>query len=127
MIQLSGRLAIVVFEGEVSLDDERAALAEFQTLPGVDLNADILVDRRRASMGLLPSEIRPLIELARDVFPTRDERPRMAVIAPQDCAFGMAGMLELTGGDEPPHRVMVVRNLEDACKWLGVHPQALGP
>lgn len=120
-IQPSGRLALVVFEGEISAEEEVQALRDFAAQPGLDPMADVLVDRSQATLTVGPQAVAPQIELARQLFPQGERRPRMAIIAPSDLDFGMARMLQLQGGADVPHEIMVVRSLADACAWLGVN------
>ena len=43
-----GQLLLVVFEGEITPDEEREALSATATLPGLSMGARVLVDRRRS-------------------------------------------------------------------------------
>lgn len=118
--QPSGKLVLVVFEGEISPEEERQAILDYGAAPGVDRTADVLVDRSRATMTVHAADVVPHLEIVRSVWGSGEPRPKMAVVAPEDADFGMARMFELIAGDDLPHRLMVVRNLDDACEWLEI-------
>lgn len=121
-----GRLLLVVFQGSIDAEEEAATLVEAGALPGLRKDACILVDRRTARMAVGPEDVRPQLDLARNVFANAD-RPRLAMVVAADYDFGMARMLELRGGTDTPHEVRVFRDLAQACAWLGVDPSVLPP
>lgn len=125
-VQPEGGLVIAVFEGEMGLSSERQALEALCREPGVDLGADLLVDRRRAVSVTRAEDFDRRLEQARETFPAAAaRRPRMAVIVANDVEFGLGRMFEQRGGDEMPHEIRVVRSVDEACEWLGVRPDAL--
>ena len=114
----------MVFEDEITPDEEREALQEAGSLPGLKREARILVDRRRARITVGPPDVAPQMDLARSTFPI-EERPRMAVLVATDHDYGMLRMLELRGGDRLPHELGVFRDPDEACAWLGTDPAVL--
>lgn len=119
-----GQLLVVVFEGEISPDEEREALLASAELPGLSKQARVLVDRRRGPLTVGPQDVRPQVGLARSTFAGSD-LPRMAVVVSSDYDFGMLRMLELSGQDQLPHDLHVFRELETACEWLEVDPNEI--
>lgn len=112
-------LLVVVFTGEISLEEEIRALQEsFErglSAPGVR----VLVDRRRAAMGVAPEDVPRLI----DVLASRGAElghPRVAQVVARDLDYGMMRMLELKAEGRIAHDFAVFRSLPEACTWLGV-------
>ena len=123
--QPTGELMVIVFEGEISPEEERQAVIDFAGLPDLNPMADILVDRSNASMTVDVSDVRRHVHLVKSMIAGQERQPRMAIVAPGDVDFGMMRMLELVGGDGLPHKIMVVRNLNDACEWLEIDEDAI--
>ena len=116
-----GQLPVVVFDGEITPEQEREALLTSTELPGLSKRARVLLDRRRARLTSGPEDVRPQMDLARGAF-SGGELPRMAVVVGNDYDFGMLRMLELSGQDQLPHDLHVFRDLDEACDWIGVDP-----
>lgn len=119
-VHSSRRLSVIVFSGDVTADEERAALMEYGQLTGTSPSDDILVDRRHSSLNVTVDDVHQQLDLIDETFERSKDRPKMAIIAPSDFDFGMLRMLQLSGGDELPHDTRIVRNLEDACAWLNI-------
>ncbi len=119
-----GQLLLVVFEGEITPEQEGEALLASAELPGLSKQARVLVDRRAARLTSGPEDVRPHMDLARGAFPG-SERPCMAVVVSADYDFGMLRMLELKGEGQLPHDLKVFRNLDEACDWVDVDPERI--
>ena len=119
--QRDGQLLVVVFEGEITPQEEEQALHDVGHVPGLLPTADVLVDRRTARITAGSEHVRKQIDLAQSEFPT-EGRPRMAMVVSADVDFGMVRMLMLRGEDLLPHDLHVFRSLEDACSWLDLEP-----
>ncbi len=53
---------------------------------------------------------------------TGSRRPRTALVAPTDVAYGLARMYELLSGPDAPRHYQVFRDMDDALRWLGSGP-----
>jgi hypothetical protein len=49
--------------------------------------------------------------------------PRRAFVVASDVAYGMARMLQLLA-DAAPEQFLVTKDYDEACRWLGVAPDA---
>ena len=118
--QQEGQLLVIVFEGEISPEEERQALVDVATSSEFNPDARVLVDRRRARMTVGPSDVGPQIDLAEAHYRTRN-KPKLALVVSSDYDYGMCRMLELTAAArDSPHQIRVWRNLEEACEWLDI-------
>jgi succinyl-CoA synthetase alpha subunit len=116
-----GNVLIIVFEGEISPEEEAEVIREPLADPRFKPGAKILVDRTRARMTMTPQHVRPQIELIRQNLAKLGE-PQVAIVASADYDFGMVRMFEMTAEDEIPHDLMVFRTVEEACSWLELDP-----
>ena len=123
--QEDGSLLVIVFEGLISLDEERQAIEEVSQDPDFKPNAQILVDRREARMEAEPKDVGAQVELAKKLFPPRTGKPKMALLVGSDYDFAMARMVEMTASDNVAHDIYVFRELDEACHWLSVEPQQI--
>jgi hypothetical protein len=106
-------------EGTLSDEDilgyVRSALADPEFGPGLRGLVDASSVERLA---VTRAGIEGVLDLTRD----RDDRirgARLALVAPQDAAFGMARMYQ-TLRDDPPYEIQVFRARAEALAWLGL-------
>ncbi len=115
---------ILVYEGEISPDEEAQVILDTLADPRFKPGAKILVDRTGAHMTMTPEHVRPQIDLIRRNLAKFGE-PKVAIVAAADYDFGMVRMFEMTAEDEIPHDLMVFRTVEEACDWLGLDPDSI--
>ena len=123
-VQRDGTLLVVVFEGEISPEEEREALEESGNLAGLKPDASVLVERSSSTMTVSAPDVSQQHRLIKRRFKL-ETKPRMAVVVARDYDFGMIRMLELSALESLPHEFKVFRDLEEACGWLGYHKETI--
>ena len=118
--QSSQRFILIKFTGTISSEEEQQAFIDFVRRDDLDKSLDLLVDRREASTEATPPDVTEQLRTVRDNMPRIDKKPRLAIVAPGDFQFGMVRMFEMKSGGDLPHHMVVVRDLEAACEWLGI-------
>jgi hypothetical protein len=117
-------LLVIVFEGEISYEEEVRAVLETLADPRMRPNLRILVDKSRAKMTITSEDVGVHVDLIRRNL-GRFGTPKVANVVARASDFGMTRMFELRAEGEFQHDFMVFRGLEEACAWLGVELAAI--
>ncbi len=117
-------LVIIVFEGEISPEEEAQAIRDVAADARMQPDARILVDRTRARMTMRTEHTQTQIALIMEHL-SAFGKPKVAIAVSRDYDFGMVRMFELIAEGTIPHDLMVFRSTDEACDWLGLDPNKL--
>ena len=126
-VEPTKRLRYAVARGRLTDRDLLEAWGDALADPSYDPALDSLVDMSEAdSFEVTPEGAQRLADVmvmcAKE--PPPGTRPRVALVAPTDVAFGMARMyqsIRASGGAPSEHRVF--REMAEARAWLGLEPE----
>lgn len=113
-------LVIFVHSGIVPDEEFLESYKDYHNDPRFDRSYNLLVDLRKTeSSERSPQALKEVAEFRREFFKNFYERPKVAIIAPNDISFGLARVYEAYS-DVVPENLVVFRAADAALAWLGV-------
>lgn len=114
-------LVVVLFEGEVTIEEFDQHVAPLVELPAYRLMPLTLVDATAAVQSDGTSEIirRHARRAAANIDSEIGSESKLAMVATSDLFFGFSRMYEMLR-DESPVEIKVFRTLPEAVQWLGL-------
>lgn len=118
-VEPARELAVVAFEGDVSLDDIRSYRSSLAGDPAWRKEFRQLVDVRSAGLKALSAEaVRSLADRAEELDPVLGFG-KVAVVVSQDLHYGLARMYQAMS-EGSAREVEVFRDPDSALSWLGL-------
>jgi hypothetical protein len=115
-------LTVIAHVGQVSDNEFITFYSSFFAAGGLEPTSHLLVDLRLAdSSSRSPAMLRKLADFITCSPVHIPARTKVAVVAPQDLAYGLARMYGALA-DAVPWKFRVFRSVEDAESWLAVPP-----
>ncbi len=113
------RVRTATYRGIITDDAILEAYARVMSEPGYVPDADSLVDLRLVTgFEVSTDTLRTMVERVA-ALDTRGRRPRIALVAPTELAYGLSRMYELLSGPDAPRLIRVFRDFDEAVGWLG--------
>lgn len=114
------RVVVFVHSGTVPDDEFISFYKTFFENTQFDKSFNLLVDLRQTDSSIRSTEaLQQFAEYILQHYANIADRPKIAVVAPEDIAFGLARMYEAFSG-LVPWEFVVFRTAESALAWLGL-------
>lgn len=123
-IDPKGKLLVVTIDGPVDFNRVRDVFFECLKQSFFSKNMNSIVDIRNTSFEVKPNDIGRLIDLFEAYKTQRGSGFKMAILATQDFAFGLARVFSARTLHIPID-VGVFRRESDAMDWLSLSPKGL--
>ena len=109
---------IIKTSGDTTPDDVEASLKQVFNSPYWSNGTHILYDNRLENLHNLSSDDVQKISLKFTQFNDKLENSKIALVMPNDIAFGLARMWEIYTENTASFRTNVFRSMDDAIKWI---------
>jgi hypothetical protein len=109
---------IIKTSGDTSPDDVEASLKQVFNNPDWSTGTHILYDNRLENSGNLSGGDVQRISLKFTQFNDKLQRSKIAMVTPNDIAFGLARMWETYTENTASFKTNAFRKLDDAFKWI---------
>jgi len=109
---------IIKTSGDTTPDDVEASLIQVLTSPDWSKGKNILFDNRLENLNKLSSDDVQKISLKFTQFNKKLANSRIALVMPEDVAFGLARMWENYTETTATFRTNVFRSIDNALKWI---------